>query len=673
MKNVIRPFVKALIATFFLFSSYTVFSQQNKIDSVKNRFNESINREEMVHIQEGMFAFYVRQGQVEKALAEINELLASQKAKTYNLSSLGYKLKGTCYSVMNKFDTAFIYYRKALRNIKNKDAISLKIAGSTYKNMSSAFQILNQLDSAVFYAKKSEQLFRKANDYSGLCSLALSNVVMYFNYEKYVEAAEWLQKLADYNKVNKSPWYEALYYKSRGILNNNIDNNTAAIKDLKESIKYFKKESDFVNLLDAEFILGYIYYEEGKIKECNKIFDKAIEVTQQKNIPIQETYVIYLGYYVQLLAKQNRIEKAKEILALAKDKMQDFYYEADAVLKVAQAKLLIAEKKYQKALVLLQQIDTTGRTTEVQQRYNKELMHVMKKTGNTPKLVNTLERILYLNGVQNNENLKKQITKNTIKYEAEKKEIENKKLKAEKEYQQLLMVKESRKKWGLVIILTLVITVLTVLFYYNSRNKKQKQLIEQLQRELHHRIKNNLAIIDSLVEDIKLDIEQGNLEQRLTDLQNRIISINEIHAQLYRNRDITNLNLQKYVAVLVNNIENSFANPNIEVQQNISPALQIRTEKLFPLGLIINEFVTNSYKYAFSPNQKGNVKIDISETAESYQLQLSDNGKGLPNNFNIENLTSFGMEVMQLLSKQLQGSFVLNGTNGVTINIDFPK
>jgi two-component sensor histidine kinase len=210
------------------------------------------------------------------------------------------------------------------------------------------------------------------------------------------------------------------------------------------------------------------------------------------------------------------------------------------------------------------------------------------------------------------------------------------------------------------------------LFFTLKKTKKQKEVIESLQKELHHRVKNNLSIIDTFIEVAKEEFADGKFSKKLTELQNRINSINEVHQQLYKNEDVTNLNLKKYIDTLSSNVANSFSNENISIEKSVQGKLNLHADKSFPVGLIINEFLTNSYKYAFGTNT-GIVKIEINDKGNTYELALSDNGKGLPENFDIETTESFGLRIIKLLAEQLNGNFALTNNNGVALTIKFPK
>ena len=100
---------------------------------------------------------------------------------------------------------------------------------------------------------------------------------------------------------------------------------------------------------------------------------------------------------------------------------------------------------------------------------------------------------------------------------------------------------------------------------------------------------------------------------------------------------------------------------------------KLGTKLSFPIGLIINEFVTNSYKYAFPENMEGKITIKLHSDQENYYLEATDNGIGLPEDFDIETLTSFGIDTIKLLTEEYHGIFQLNGSQGVQLNIILPR
>lgn len=259
------------------------------------------------------------------------------------------------------------------------------------------------------------------------------------------------------------------------------------------------------------------------------------------------------------------------------------------------------------------------------------------------------------------------------KFQSKEKELENLTLRNQKSEQEKLIAQQNKRNWQLGIGLALAITGMGIFFYYYRRNKKQKQKIEALQKELHHRLKNNLAFIDVFIGLAKDKFKDADYQEKLTELQNRIKSMFEVHQQLFEKENITTVNASKYITKLTDNIKNAYINDNITISKNIDASKELDSQTSFPLGIIINEFITNSYKYAFNPDEKGLIKIALKDIGRDYSLTLSDNGKGLPSDFDVQSITSFGLDSIKLLTQEYHGTFALNGQNGVTLQITLPK
>lgn len=267
----------------------------------------------------------------------------------------------------------------------------------------------------------------------------------------------------------------------------------------------------------------------------------------------------------------------------------------------------------------------------------------------------------------------------STKFFTEKTDRENLTLKQQNTEQALLTEKEKTQKWIVSGGLVLSMAGLGIFFLVYSRNQKQKReiekqknLVEELQRELHHRLKNNLSFIDFFITLAKGKFPDPSYREKLDELQNRINSMFEVHKQLFQKEDVTNVNAKTYISALLENVIKAYNRPNITLEENVAN-ITLRADISFPIGLIINEFVTNSYKYAFPNNENGIISINLKEHNQKYQLTLADNGQGLPANFNIDKLDSFGMETIKLLTMEYKGNFKMDGNNGLKMEISFPK
>lgn len=198
-------------------------------------------------------------------------------------------------------------------------------------------------------------------------------------------------------------------------------------------------------------------------------------------------------------------------------------------------------------------------------------------------------------------------------------------------------------------------------------------MVETLQKELHHRMKNNLSFIDLFINLAKTKFPDQVYQTKLNELQNRMRSMFEVHKQLFKKDDVTSVKAKNYIDTLVQNVQEAYAQDNITIDNGTHTDETILANTSFPVGLIVNEFVTNSYKYAFDNDEQGIITIELTSDHSNYHLTLKDNGKGLPKNFNIEELDSFGMETIQLLTKEYKGTFNIDGLDGVLMNITLPK
>lgn len=201
--------------------------------------------------------------------------------------------------------------------------------------------------------------------------------------------------------------------------------------------------------------------------------------------------------------------------------------------------------------------------------------------------------------------------------------------------------------------------------------KKSLREKEVLLREIHHRVKNNMQIISSL---LNIQIQYENLDETievLKESQGRVKSMSIIHEKLYQSSSLTNINFKDYVENLVLDIFYSYGlvtSPIESVMEIEDISLNIDTA--IPLGLIINELVTNSVKYAF-PSDEGQIKIKLVSKQDQLILTIEDNGIGISEDIDIENSKTLGLKLVHTLTDQLEGKLELKADNGTQFNLFF--
>lgn len=189
-----------------------------------------------------------------------------------------------------------------------------------------------------------------------------------------------------------------------------------------------------------------------------------------------------------------------------------------------------------------------------------------------------------------------------------------------------------------------------------------------LLKEVHHRVKNNLQIILSLI-NLELKFNHEDYENILKKTRNRILSMASIHEQVYNSSDITHVNSDEYLKLTLENLFNLYSS-NIKLHLDII-SHELHMDKAIPLGLIINELGLNSIKYAFD-DEKGNFYVKYREENNLCKLTIWDDGRGLPKDFDVEKSRSLGFTIIRNLTKQIDGELeILDLPEGFGVKINF--
>ncbi len=192
---------------------------------------------------------------------------------------------------------------------------------------------------------------------------------------------------------------------------------------------------------------------------------------------------------------------------------------------------------------------------------------------------------------------------------------------------------------------------------------------EVLLTEVHHRVKNNLQIILSLINLNKsFDSEHETI---LNDTENRIYAMALIHEKIYVSESLSNVDMKEYIESLVQSLFDMYQS-NIEFHHNMK-SIELNMEEAIPIGLIINELVTNSIKYAFPNHNDGNLYIDFKRNNNKYTIIVKDDGIGLPDDFDLDTVTSMGLLVVQNLMLQLGGTITIIDCEGTEYKLEFEE
>lgn len=254
---------------------------------------------------------------------------------------------------------------------------------------------------------------------------------------------------------------------------------------------------------------------------------------------------------------------------------------------------------------------------------------------------------------------------------------------------------------NIIVIVSSLILLLFILFYnryllkqrsnkllqdqqkiISQKNEALQQTIEEkddlleekewLVREIHHRVKNNLQIVISLLNAQSEFLNHPSAVNAIRESRERMQAIAILHQKLYQQENTTQINIRSYINELVKNIRESIAHTKrISFEVRVAD-IYLDISQSVPLGLIVNEAITNAIKYAYPKNKNGNIRVSLQYTdTQKLHLKIADRGKGLPAGTDIDQSNSLGLQLIKLFSEQLDGNLYFINENGLEINLTF--
>jgi two-component sensor histidine kinase len=191
-------------------------------------------------------------------------------------------------------------------------------------------------------------------------------------------------------------------------------------------------------------------------------------------------------------------------------------------------------------------------------------------------------------------------------------------------------------------------------------------------KEIHHRVKNNLQVISSLLNLQSAQEQNPAILAALKESQGRVRSMALVHEELYRSSDLADIAMDSYIRKLTANLFFAYQSTPTRITLDIKARdVYLPVDSAVPCGLIINELVSNSLKHAFKQRDKGLISISFHHDGAVHVLVVSDDGVGLPKDLDIENTESLGLQLVSTLTKQLRGTIEVTRTKGTSFSLSF--
>lgn len=233
--------------------------------------------------------------------------------------------------------------------------------------------------------------------------------------------------------------------------------------------------------------------------------------------------------------------------------------------------------------------------------------------------------------------------------------------------------------WGSIGILVTAIAIGWIISLRSTVKSQTQDLKQSLQdkeillKEIHHRVKNNLAIMSGLFE-LQLDgTENDQTKKALRNSQSRLKSMALVHDKLYNTSSLTEIEMGNYVEELVLSLHDTFAGPEQEISLNFDfDDITLDIDRAIPCGLLINEIVVNSFKHGFNNRESGTIEVVMKKQNGEARLVIADDGDGIPEDFDISTSSSLGMMLIETFKNQLDANLDVSNTNGTRFTFAFP-
>jgi two-component sensor histidine kinase len=465
--------------------------------------------------------------------------------------------------------------------------------------------------------------------------------------------------------------------------------NDKCIEFCKEGLALAKVYNDPRSIAALSNNMAIGYYQQREFDDCIVLLKDALAVNQKAGLI--EATIRNLSNIGDVYKELGNIDSSAFYMGQAVNLLPSIQVPRTSIYTlISLANLKILQKNYPAAIKYAKEAITLGKASDLESisaGAYKNLYDAYKTLNQEKAALNAFENYWRIQEKFLETDRNKAISSVEQEFQTYKKDTEIEILKKD----QTLSTTQRNSAIGAAALLGL----LSLLYFNRFRLKKKseqelqiknEEIAEQskviqtslteketLLREIHHRVKNNLQIISSLLNIQSENIEDPNVLSSIKEGQSRVQAMSLIHSNLYQSEHINNVNIETYLKELVAYLSEMFAgqSKNIEIEVD-AHEIEFDIDTAIPLGLIVNELVSNAYKYAFDNQQQGKVQIKVKALNKTdYELNVKDNGKGLPDNFDPAKSKSLGLKLVKILSKQLRGKFKSSSSNGAIFVVTF--
>jgi two-component sensor histidine kinase/Tfp pilus assembly protein PilF len=617
-----------------------------------------------------------------KYALELSEDTRNKKylAQSYEKMSIIYKLSNEPIEAINWKIKAITQW--------NNTGYKIELAKSHF-GLGDLYDEIGSASDAQVSFENSLEIYQNENNFQGIAKVKNRLGILHKNLNDLTTALELYFEALQVEEEKGLPMLEAKTLLNIGVIYKLKDEHVLALKFYQKAIEKFKNINSPIGIAKTSNNLGNIYRKQGNNEQALTYYNRALDIFEE----LDNRSLMSMAYNNIGLVHRN---KGKFELALTSfNKSLEIKLEENMIYGVPMTysnlatvygdlgQVKKAKAYFEKGFLMAKKYNIED---ELAQLYN-EMASFEESQGNSKEALRLYKQYLsYEDSIIKSENNKRMIELQTIYAlsEIEKKneilELENKKVTSEKKTKEL---EQGQLKIVIYFLIAFVLLGgLLLANYYrklryikkitsdleNTNQELQETLIskeekELLLKEIHHRVKNNLQVINSLLRLQSSKVDDEKIEELFKECEARVKSMALVHEELYKTDNLSSVNIREYVDKLGNDLMQAYA---LDKEIKFISRVDINfmgIDTLLPLGLMINEIISNSLKHAFTDGNIENpeIYIEIQFTdLKEYEMRLGDNGRGIPSTVNFDMPDSLGLELVQTLTEQLEGELTLD-------------
>ena len=516
----------------------------------------------------------------------------------------------------------------------------------SYDLLTAVYLQKSQLNKALDYGLKTQRLMQETGDSASAITFYYRLCQIYATLEDPKNCLEWFKRV----------YYHQIATHDLKNIGNTVNNIAGLLLDLgkpAEGLRYqADMESRFIPSTTGDKILSLeikalCYTALKKNDSAEWAYKQLLRIDDREKLTEavkQHLYSSIGDYYY----KMRKYEQARKYILLALNRVKDLVSEDKQNVRMQLYKVDSALGDYKSAMLISQEYANA----------NDSIFSVAKR---------------------------KQIEELAVAYKTEQKDKDLKISQDSIKLEQASLQRTKNTRDWIIAGLSMFFIISALLFRQTRLRKKnnaiithKNQLLEHLLaekdwllKEVHHRVKNNLHTVICLLESQAAYLENDALKA-IENSQHRIYAMSLIHQKLYQSEDVKTIDMSLYLTEFIQYLTDSMGSPdNVYIHMNIQ-SLKLGVSQAITVGLIANEAVTNSFKYAFPDKRRGEIFISLSRHEKEIELVLKDTGIGMPPGFAESETDSLGMELIKGLAGDLSGSVQFETQNGTKITLTFP-